>query len=283
MTSLLIASAWFLFLAESPHKSLLPLIILLLSSFSLSLLLLVLLLFLSVFLRHSGMSPSTLLYLSRPHPLPFRLAFVFFCVVLNALLFESRACWEVSVNIFELVCAASFAGASVGLLVSLCCCLHLTARSHTFFSSFQTDLSTAHNRCDEFFDCHFSISTSTSVSMSWYVCTAKPITHAFIHFKNDEETNKFVKSANMLKKELRGGKLKISRSMDAEERFHQKRMGHVKYCIHMRHNIPLDSITTNWTLKHISVKGQIAVETCQSGNLTYIKQFSRFPSSSLFL
>ena len=102
-------------------------------------------------------------------------------------------------------------------------------------------------------------------------CTAKPITHAFIHFKNDEERNKFVRSANMLKKELRGRKLKISRSMDADERFHQKRMEYVKYCIHEKHNIPLDLITTNWTLKHISVKGQIVVKTCQSGNLTYIK------------
>ena len=66
-------------------------------------------------------------------------------------------------------------------------------------------------------------------------CTAKPITHAFIHFKNDEERNKFVRSANMLKKELRGRKLKITRSMDAEERFHQKSMGFVKYHIHEKH------------------------------------------------
>ena len=55
-------------------------------------------------------------------------------------------------------------------------------------------------------------------------CPAKPITCAFIHFKNDEERNKFVRSANMLKKELRGRKLKISRSMDADERFHQTRI-----------------------------------------------------------
>ena len=59
--------------------------------------------------------------------------------------------------------------------------------------------------------------------------------------------------------------------MDVDERFHQKRMGYVKYCIHERHNVLLDSITTNWTLKHISVKGQIVVKTCQSGNQTYIK------------
>ena len=83
--------------------------------------------------------------------------------------------------------------------------------------------------------------------------------------------NKFVRSANMLRKELRGRKLKLSRSMDADERFHQKRKVYVKYCIPEMHNIPLDSITTNWTLKHISVKGQIVVKTCQSGNLAYIK------------
>ena len=89
-------------------------------------------------------------------------------------------------------------------------------------------------------------------------CPAKPITHAFIHFKNGEERNKFVRSANMPRKDLRG------RSMDADETFHQKRMGYFKYCIHEKHNIPLDSITANWTLKHISVKGQIVVKTCQS-------------------
>ena len=48
-------------------------------------------------------------------------------------------------------------------------------------------------------------------------------------------------------------------------------MVYVKYCIHVKQKIPLDLPTTNWTLKHVSVKGQIAVKTCQSGNLTYIK------------
>ena len=59
--------------------------------------------------------------------------------------------------------------------------------------------------------------------------------------------------------------------MDAEERFQQKRMDYVKYCIYVQNNIPLDSMTTNWTLKHISVKGQIVVKTCQCGNLKYSK------------
>ena len=60
-------------------------------------------------------------------------------------------------------------------------------------------------------------------------------------------------AANMLRKELRGRKLKITPSMDAEERFRQKRMGYVKYCIHMRHDIPFNSISLNWTLKYVSM------------------------------
>ena len=34
----------------------------------------------------------------------------------------------------------------------------------------------------------------------------------------------------------------------------------VKYYIHVKHNIPLDLISMNWTLKHVSVKGQIVVK-----------------------
>ena len=60
-------------------------------------------------------------------------------------------------------------------------------------------------------------------------CPANPNTLAFIHFMNDGDRNKFIRSANMLKKELRGRTVKIMRSMDAEERFHNKRMGYVKY------------------------------------------------------
>ena len=102
-------------------------------------------------------------------------------------------------------------------------------------------------------------------------CTAKPITHAFIHFMNDGDRNKFIRSADMLIKKLRGRKIKITRSMDAEERFHNKRMGYVKYCIHTRHNIPLSLVSLNWTLKYVSDKGQIVVNTCQSGPLKFSK------------
>ena len=39
----------------------------------------------------------------------------------------------------------------------------------------------------------------------------------------------------------------------------------------MKHNILLDLISMNWTLNHVSVKGQIVVKTCQSGSFKYIK------------
>ena len=44
-------------------------------------------------------------------------------------------------------------------------------------------------------------------------CTAKPITHAVIHFKNDEETKQICQVSEHAEKELRGRKLKMSRSM----------------------------------------------------------------------
>ena len=59
--------------------------------------------------------------------------------------------------------------------------------------------------------------------------------------------------------------------MDAEERFQNKRMEYVKYCIHMGHTIPLSSISLNWISKYVLVKGQIVVKTCQSGSLKFSK------------
>ena len=50
----------------------------------------------------------------------------------------------------------------------------------------------------------------------------------------------------------------------------RNRTVYVKYCIHVKHNVPLDLISFNWTLKHVSVKCQIVVNTCQCGNLKYI-------------
>ena len=78
---------------------------------------------------------------------------------------------------------------------------------------------------------------------------AKPITHAFIYFKSEDERNKHVRSANMLSKELRGRKIKMTRSMDAEERYYQKRMEYVKHCTHMRHgkHVKVDLSSTSST------------------------------------
>ena len=112
------------------------------------------LLFLSVFLRHSGMSPSTLLYLSRPPPPPFRLSF-FLC---------GHHCYPFKVSCMLESPRQRFLSLSlppsslVLLLVCWCPCVavSLTTHSLTFLSSFQADLSTAHSLCDEFFDC-FSI------------------------------------------------------------------------------------------------------------------------------
>ena len=95
--------------------------------------------------------------------------------------------------------------------------------------------------------------------------TTKPITHAFIHVKNDDERNKYVRSANMLRKEITRKKVEDNAINGRRGKISSKKDGYVKYCIHEKYNIPLDSITTNWTSKHISVKGQIVVKTCQSG------------------
>ena len=65
----------------------------------------------------------------------------------------------------------------------------------------------------------------TDIGNARIECPAKPTTHAFTHFKNDGERNKFIRSANMLKKELRGRKIKITRSMDAEEGSSTKEWG----------------------------------------------------------
>ena len=58
-------------------------------------------------------------------------------------------------------------------------------------------------------------------------CPTKPITHAFLQFKDFDERDNFVRSANIQKKELRGRRIKISPAMDADERFQQKRLGYV--------------------------------------------------------
>ena len=75
----------------------------------------------------------------------------------------------------------------------------------------------------------------------------------------------------MLRKELRGRRVKISPAMDAEERFHQKRLGYLKCSIHMNHNVPLEKVRMNRSARHVSVGGQIVIRTCANGALKYDK------------
>ena len=69
--------------------------------------------------------------------------------------------------------------------------------------------------------------------------------------------------------------------MDAEERFHNKRMGYVKYFFHMKHHVPLESMNTNWTMKYVSINGQIVVkrqykvETWNTSNSKMLKPKSK--------
>ena len=68
-----------------------------------------------------------------------------------------------------------------------------------------------------------------------------------------------------------GRKIRITRSMEAEERFYNKRIGYVKNCINKKHGVPLHSISLNWNTKHVSIKGQIVAKTCQDGSLKFSK------------
>ena len=101
-------------------------------------------------------------------------------------------------------------------------------------------------------------------------CPAKPITHAFIYFANDNERNKFIRSADMLKKELTGRKIRITGSMEAEERFCNKRLGYIKSST-LKYGVPLYLISLNWTTKHVAVKGQMVVKTYLDGSLNFNK------------
>ena len=65
--------------------------------------------------------------------------------------------------------------------------------------------------------------------------------------------------------------MKISLAMDAGERFHHKRLGYLKCCIHMNHHVPLEKIRMNRSARHTSVDGQIVIRTCANGALMYDK------------
>ena len=102
-------------------------------------------------------------------------------------------------------------------------------------------------------------------------CPAKPITHVFLQHTDRDGRDKYVRSANMPKKELSGRKKGISPAKDAEERSHQQRLVHIQCCIHTRHTIPLVKITMNRMTRHVSVDGPTAIRTCANGTPTYHK------------
>ena len=54
-------------------------------------------------------------------------------------------------------------------------------------------------------------------------CPPIPITHAFVEFRESDERDRYVRSANMLRAQLNGRMIKISPAMDVDERFHQKK------------------------------------------------------------
>ena len=98
--------------------------------------------------------------------------------------------------------------------------------------------------------------------------SSQSITHAFLQFTDSDERDKYIRSANMLEKELRGRIIRMSPAMDAEER---KKPGYIKYCTHTRHNIQLVQISMNRVTRHESVDGQVVIRTCANGSLKYHK------------
>ena len=56
-------------------------------------------------------------------------------------------------------------------------------------------------------------------------CPAIPIKHVFVEFQNMKIRDRFVRSANMRKYELDGRRIKISPTLEADERFDRKRLG----------------------------------------------------------
>ena len=124
----------------------------------------------SVFLRHSGTSPSMVRCLSRPPPFLFRssvflvpspLLSLFFSCVLES---HRPISWSCPCLLLH-SCIFRCCGFLCDVVV-----FWLLIGSPSFFSSSHSLVTTAHSRCDEFFDCHFfCICSSTSASTSWYL------------------------------------------------------------------------------------------------------------------
>ena len=102
-----------------------------------------------------------------------------------------------------------------------------------------------------------------------FKCTANPITHAFLEFKDSDQRDDYVRSAKMQKLELNGRKIKIQLAVDVTERFHRKRMGFIKLTIRNKHQVPLHRKTLNHKKKIVAVEGQAAIKACENGRLSY--------------
>ena len=102
-------------------------------------------------------------------------------------------------------------------------------------------------------------------------CPALPITHAFVEFQNMKIRDKYVRSANIRKKEMDGRKIKISPVLEAEERFDRKRLGFVKCTIHRVKGIALHYIQMNNVKQSITIDGQLIAKIEASGKLKYDK------------
>ena len=102
-------------------------------------------------------------------------------------------------------------------------------------------------------------------------CLAIPLTHVFVEFQNTKIRDRYVRSASMQKVELNGRTIKISPALDAEERFHRKRMEFVKFAINKNKGIALHQKRLSHEKKSIIISGEIIARTEENGELRYNK------------
>ena len=85
---------------------------------------------------------------------------------------------------------------------------------------------------------------------------AIPITHVFVEFEDTRTRDRFVRSANMRKYELDGRRIRMSPSLELDERFDKKRLGYIKYVINKKKGIEVYWIQLNLQKKSITISGQ---------------------------
>ena len=100
-------------------------------------------------------------------------------------------------------------------------------------------------------------------------CRAIPIAHAFVEFQNMKIRDRYVRSASMRKVELNGRTRNMSPVLDAEERFHRKRLGFVKCMIHKIKGIALHNIQMSFEKRNITIDVQVIAKIDASGKLKY--------------